>query len=99
MNVELHSETELHLGVELQNDVEAHFYSTISVHETDVELLDREVHSDFEVDRPIEERRAEPRLSKYVKRHHPGEKIIADKYARPMTRNWVRSDTCLLNMH
>ena len=98
MNVELHSGTELHLGVELQNEVEAYSNSEISVHERDVELPDRDVHSDLEVERPNEETRAEPRLSKYVKRHHSAAQIIGDKYARPMTRKKLRHDTCLLSM-
>ena len=42
-----------------------------------------------------EERRNKPRLSKYVRRHHPIEKIIGDKDARPMTRRRSTSGTCL----
>ena len=42
--------------------------------------------------------RTEPRLSKYVKRHHPPNQIIRDKDARPMTRNRLRSEACLLSM-
>ena len=34
----------------------------------------------------------------YVKRHHSTTKIIGDKDARPMTRNRLRSATCLLSM-
>ena len=75
------------------------FYFEISVHERDVELPNREEHSDSEVDRPNEERRVEPRLSKYVKRHHPVAQIIGDKDARTMTRKNLRSDTCFLRMH
>ena len=37
-------------------------------------------------------------MSKYVKRHHPTTQIIWDKDARPMTRNRLRSETCLLSM-
>ena len=37
-------------------------------------------------------------MSKYVKRHHPATQIIGDKDARPMTRNKLRNDTCLLSM-
>lgn len=37
------------------------------------------MHSDYEVDRPIEDRRAEPRLSKYVKRHHPAKQSLEIK--------------------
>ena len=54
MNVKLHSRTKLHSGDELQNEVEAHSDSKISVHERDVELVDRDVHSDLEVERPNE---------------------------------------------
>ena len=46
-----------------------------------------------------EENRVEPRLSKYVKRHHPTAQIIADKDIRPMTRNKLRNPTYFLNMH
>ena len=43
------------------------------------------------------ETRKEPRLEKYVRRHHPTEQIIGDKEARPMTRNRLRSETCFLS--
>ena len=33
---------------------------------------------------------------KYVRRHHPTEQIIGDKEARPMTRNRLRNESCLL---
>ena len=98
MNIELQSGTELHSGVELQNEFDAHYDSKISVHERNVEIPNRDVHSDSEVERPNEEMKAKPRLSKYVKRHHPTTKIIGDKDARPMTRNKLRNDTCLLSM-
>ena len=42
--------------------------------------------------------RTKPILSKYVRRHHPIDQIIRDKDARPMTRNKLRSETCLLSM-
>ena len=70
MNVELHSRTKLQLGVELQTKASIRFDYEISEHERDVEFPNREVHSDLEVDRPNEESREKPRLSKYVKRHH-----------------------------
>ena len=98
MNIKLHSGTELHSDVELQNEVEAHFDSEISVHERDGELPDRDVHIVSKVERKNEETRAKPRLSKYVKRHHPTTPIIGDKDVRPMTRNILRNDTCLLSM-
>ena len=43
------------------------------------------------------ETRTEPRLAKYVKRHHPADQIIGDKDARPMTRNKLRNESCLLS--
>lgn len=98
MNVELHSGTELHSDAEIHNEVEVHSDFEISIHERDDDLLDRDVHSDFEVERPNEKTRAKPRLSRYVKRHHPATQIIGDKGARPMTRNRLRNDTCLLSM-
>ena len=99
MNVEFHSGTELPSGAKLQIEAEVHSDSKISVHEMNVDLPDREVHSDSEVDRPIDESIAEPRLSKYVKRHHPTKQIIGDKDARPMTRNRLRSYKFFLRMH
>lgn len=71
MNVDLHSKTKLQLGVELQTKAETHSNSKISVYERDVELPDREVHSDSKVDRKNVENREKPRSSKYVKGHHP----------------------------
>ena len=91
MNVELHS------NVELQNEGNAHSNFEISTHERDAKLPDRDVHSDSDVERLNIETRTEPRLSKYVRRHHPVEQIIGDKEARPMTRNRIRSETCLLS--
>ena len=73
MNVELHLGAKWNLGaklhseVELQSEAKVHSDTEISVHERNVELPDREVHSDSEVDRLVVERREEPRLSKYVK--------------------------------
>ena len=43
------------------------------------------------------ERRTKPRLAKYVRRHHPTNKIIGDKHPRPMTRNRLRNESCLLS--
>ena len=57
------------------------------------------MHNESEIDRPIVERRAEPRLLKYDKRNHPAKQIIGDKDARPMKRNRLRSDTCLMSTH
>ena len=69
-NAKLHSRSELHLDADLQNEVEAHSDSEISVHERDVEIPNRDVHSNSKVERPNEETRVEPILSKYVKRHN-----------------------------
>ena len=99
MNVEFHSGIKLHLGVELQNEVDVHSNSKISIHERDVELSNRGVHNDSEVERPNEENRAKLRFSKYVKRHHPTTQIIGHKYSRPMERKKLRNDTCFLSMH
>lgn len=43
------------------------------------------------------ETRTEPRLSKYVRRHQPTDQISCHKEARPMTRNILRNETCLLS--
>ena len=67
VNVELHSDAEL------QNVGNTHSNSKINTHERDEELPDRDVHSDFDVERPNIETRSEPRLSKYVRRHHPAQ--------------------------
>ena len=53
MNVELHLGTKLHSDAKLQNKVEAHSDFEISVHERDVDLPEKDVHSDSEVDRPM----------------------------------------------
>ena len=68
MNVELHSRIELPSNVELQNEVEEHSNSKISGNN---ELPDKNVQNDSNIERSNEETRAKPRLSKYVKRHHP----------------------------
>ena len=74
------------------------FDSKISIHERDVEIPDRNVHSDSEAGRQNEETRVEPRLSKYVKRHHPAAKTIGNKDARTMKRNRLRSESCFLSI-
>ncbi|MDF3675394.1 hypothetical protein, partial [Enterobacter hormaechei] len=88
VNVELHSEAEL------QNEGNEQSDSEDGIH--DEEQPDNEEHSDPESERSNIETRTEPRLSKYVKRHHPAEQIIGDKDARPMTRNRLRNESCLL---
>ena len=81
VNVEFHS------YAKLWNEENAHFDSEISTHEKDVELPERDFHSDSEAERPSMETRIEPRLSKYVRRHHSVEQIIRNKETRPMTMN------------
>ena len=98
MNAELHLGTELHSDAKFQNEVEAHSNYEISIHERDVELPKKDAHSDSEVERPTKETRAEPRLSKYVKRHHLSTQIIGDKYVGLMIRNKLRNDTYLLSI-
>ena len=97
MSVELHLGTKLHSDVKLQNEVHAHSDSEVSVHERDVEIPNRTEHSDSKAERKNEETRFEPRLSKYVKRHHPSTQIIRDKDSIPMTRNRLRSESCLIS--
>ena len=70
MNVELHLGIEPHSNAKLQNEVQLHSNYEISVYERDADLHDKDVHSDLKVERPNEETRSEPRLSKYVKGHH-----------------------------
>ena len=91
MNVKLHSNAKLH------NVGNAHSDYEISTHERDEELPTRDVHSDSDAEKPNIEARTEHRLSKYVRRHHLADQIIGDKEARPMTRNMLRSETCLLS--
>ena len=64
---------ELHLDAELQNEGNPHSYSKISAHERDVELPNRDVHSDSDAKRSNTKTRTKPRLSKNVRRHHPTE--------------------------
>ena len=84
MNVDLYLGIVLHLGGDIQNEVEAHSNSKVSVHEKDDEILERDVHSNVEDERQNEETRCEPKLSKYVKIRHLAAQIIGDKDARPM---------------
>ena len=98
MNAKLHSRIESHSGAELKDEVNAHSNSEIGANERDVEIPDRDAHSDFEDQRQSKETRAKAKLAKYVKRHHPAKQIIRDKDVRPMTRKRLRSDTCFLSM-
>lgn len=79
MNAESHWDIELQTIAELQSK--------------NVEVPEKEVHSDSEVEQIIAEERR--RLSKYVRRHHPIEQIIGDKDARPIIRRRSASGTCL----
>ena len=98
VNVGLNSRIEMHSNAKLQNEGVAHFDSENSTHERDADIPNRNAHNDTEAERQNEETRTEPRLSKYVKRHHPVAQIIGDKDVRPMPRNRLRNDTCLLSM-
>ena len=91
MNAKLYSD------VKLKNEENTHSNFEVSVHERDAKIPDRNIHSDFEAERQNKETRAEPRLSKYVRRHHPTKKIIGSKDAKPMKRNRLRSESCLLS--
>ena len=84
VDVKSQSATKLQSNVEFQID--------------DAELLDKEEHTDTKLEKIIvEERRIEPRLSRYVKRHHPTEQIFGERNARPMTKRSSRGDTCLVS--
>ena len=103
MNVELHSGTELHLGIELHPNVKLHSgaklqngenalsNSKVRTYGRDIEIANRDAHSDIEAKRQSARPRTEPILSKYVRRHHPIDQIIGDKDARPMTRRRSRN--------
>ena len=60
-------------------------------------MLDEEEQNDSEAEWSNMEIRTEPILAKYVRRHHPINQIIGDKDARPMTRNRLRNESCLLS--
>ena len=86
------------MNVELQNEKNEHSNSEINTYERDAKTPHRDVHSDTEAERQNVVTRTEPRLSKYVKRHHLVDQIIGDKEERPMTRNRLRSEACFLSM-
>ena len=92
MNVKLHSDDKL------QNEENAHSDSKISTHERDAKTPNKDVHIETKAERQNTVTRTKPRLSKYVKRHHPTDQIIGDKEERPMKRNRLRSELCLLRM-
>ena len=98
MNAKLNLGTKFHLDVNLYNDRVAHSNSKVSVHERNAEIPKRDIHSDSDAKGQNEEIRFEPRLSKYVKRHHPVDQIIGNKDARPIERNRLRSRLCLSRM-
>lgn len=43
-----------------------------------------------------EERRNEPALARYVRRHHALDQIIRNKDSQIMIGKWLRSDACVL---
>ena len=55
------------------------------------------MHEDLDAKRTNMETRKEPRLAKYVRRHHPREQIIRNKEVGTMIRNKLRNKTCLLS--
>lgn len=98
MSAESHPvNAELHLEAELENEESAHSEPEISTHNNNEGLPDEDMQSEPEPESSNMETRTEPRLSKYVKRHHPADQIIGDKDARPMTRNKLRNESCLLS--
>ena len=97
VNLKLHSRTKLHSGAKLQNEENAHLHSEISTHGRDAKTPNIDAHSDTKAERQSVRSRTEPKLSKYVRRHHLVDQIIRDKDARPMTRNRLRNETCLLS--
>ena len=80
MNAELHSDAKL------QNEGNAHSNYEISTHKRDAETPNRDAHNDTKYERQNTITRTEPRLSKYVKRHHLVDQIIGDKDARLKTK-------------
>ena len=95
--IEPYSRAKLHSGFKLHNEENAHYNSEVSTHDKDTELPKRSVHSDSKNERQNVETRIEPRISKYVRRNHPIKKIIGSKDARPMTRNRLKNESCLLS--
>ena len=93
MNVKLY----MHSDTELKNIENTHLDSENSTHEGNEELPNGDMHGDSNVERTTMEKRKELVLEKYVRRHHPSDQIIINKEARPMTRNKLRSETCLLS--
>ena len=73
MNVELHSD------VELQNIGNAHSDFENNTHEGNEELPKGNMNENWDAERNDMETRKEPRLEKYVRRHHLAEQIIGDK--------------------
>ena len=50
VNVKMHSGTESHLGVELQNEVNAHSNYKVCGYEKDADIPEKDVRSDSEAD-------------------------------------------------
>ena len=93
VNVELQT----HSDVKLQNRENVHSDSENNQHEGNEEIPDENTHEDSDFERDNMQKRKEPVLAKYVRRHHPTDQIIGDKEARPMTRTRLRSEACLLS--
>ena len=87
----------MHLDAELQNIGNAHLDYENNTHERNEELPDGDMHGNSDAERTNMETRKEPRLEMYVRRNYLEEQIIGNKEARPMTRNRLRSETCLLS--
>ena len=88
--LQIHSEAKLQNTKNVQLDLEN------STHEENEEFPNGDTYDNLDVERNNMETRKEPILAKYVRRHHPADQIIGDKEVRPMTRNILRSETCLL---
>ena len=95
---ELHPNAKLHSGAKLKIEENAHSDSKVSTYGKDIETPDRDAHSDTKAERQSARPRTKPILSKYVRIHHLVDQIIGDKDVRPMTRNRLRSEKCLLSM-
>ena len=60
-------------------------------------MPEENMHEDSDDERTNMETRKEPRLEKYVRRHHLVEHIIGNKEVGPMIRNRFRSEKCFLS--
>ena len=87
----------MHSDVKLHNTENTHSDYENSTHEGNEELPDEDMHGDPDAERNDIETRKEPVLAKYVRRHHLVSQIIGNKEVGPMTRNRLKSETCLLS--